>query len=62
MEILWEGIAFQHIFIDSKDNRWFMGDDGIYLESPGGETRYLNAEHPVLPRVIYKLTEDHQNG
>ena len=60
--VLWEGIAFHDIFIDSKDNRWFMGDDGIYLESPGGETRYLNAEHPVLPRVIYKLTEDPGTG
>jgi ligand-binding sensor domain-containing protein/serine phosphatase RsbU (regulator of sigma subunit)/ABC-type amino acid transport substrate-binding protein len=60
--VLWEGIAFHDIFIDSKDNRWFMGDDGIYVESPGGETRYLNAEHPVLPRVIYKLTEDPGTG
>ncbi|MCK5067509.1 MAG: transporter substrate-binding domain-containing protein [Bacteroidales bacterium] len=60
--VLWEGIAFHDIFIDSKDNRWFMGDDGIYLESPGGETRYLNAEHPLLPRVIYKLTEDPGTG
>ena len=62
LAILWEGISFQNIFIDSKDNRWFMGDDGIYMESPGGETRYLNAEHPVLPRVIYKLTEDPRTG
>ena len=61
-EILWDGIAFQHIFIDSKDNRWFMGEDGVYLESSEGETRYLNAEHPVLPRVVNKLTEDPRTG
>jgi len=60
--ILWEGISFEHIFIDSKDNRWFMGEDGIYQESPDGENRYLNAEHPILPRVIYKLTEDLRTG
>jgi len=62
LRILWEGISFEHIFIDSKDNRWFMGDEGVYLESTGGEIRYLNAEHPVLPRVIYKLTEDPRTG
>jgi len=62
LEILWEGISFQQIFIDSKDNRWFMGDDGLYLQSRDGETRYLNAEHPILPRVIYKLTEDPRTG
>ncbi len=60
--ILWEGISFQNIFIDSKDRRWFMGDDGIYMEGPDGETRYLNAEQPVLPRVINKLSEDPRTG
>jgi ligand-binding sensor domain-containing protein/serine phosphatase RsbU (regulator of sigma subunit)/ABC-type amino acid transport substrate-binding protein len=62
LKVLWEGIAFQHIFIDSRDHRWFMGDDGVYLESPDGETRYLNAEHPILPRVINKITEDPRSG
>jgi len=56
--ILWNGISFNKIFIDSKDNRWFMGDDGIYLESPDGNTRYINAEYSVLPGVIYNITED----
>ncbi|MCD4711296.1 MAG: transporter substrate-binding domain-containing protein [Bacteroidales bacterium] len=56
--ILWEGISFYNVFIDSKDNRWFMGDDGIYLESPDGRTRYINAEHTILPGVIYSITED----
>ncbi|MDF1573781.1 MAG: transporter substrate-binding domain-containing protein [Bacteroidales bacterium] len=56
--ILWEGISFHHIFIDSRDQRWFLGDDGIYLEDPEGNTRYLNAEHPVLPGIIYSITED----
>jgi ligand-binding sensor domain-containing protein/serine phosphatase RsbU (regulator of sigma subunit)/ABC-type amino acid transport substrate-binding protein len=56
--ILWEGIAFQNIFIDSRDMRWFISDDGIYQESNTGITRYLNAEHPTLPGVIYSITED----
>ncbi len=57
-DILWEGISFHNVFIDSKDNRWFMGDDGIYMESPDGRTRYINAEHTTLPGVIYSITED----
>ena len=56
--ILWGGISFQTIFIDSRDMRWFMGDDGIYLERPDGATEYINDEHPILPGVIYSITED----
>ncbi len=58
LAILWEGLSFQNIFIDSRDMRWFISDDGIYQESNTGETRYLNAEHPTLPGVIYSITED----
>jgi len=56
--ILWGGISFQSIYIDSRDNRWFMGDDGIYLERSDGSTAYLNDELPILPGVIYSITED----
>ncbi len=60
--ILWEGISFHHVFIDSRDNRWFLGDDGVYLENPRGLTRFINAEHSLLPRVIYSITEDPESG
>ena len=56
--ILWKGISFNKIYIDSKDNRWCMGDDGVYLESLDGNTRYINAEYTLLPGVIYNITED----
>jgi ligand-binding sensor domain-containing protein/serine phosphatase RsbU (regulator of sigma subunit)/ABC-type amino acid transport substrate-binding protein len=56
--ILWGGISFHSIYMDSRDNRWFMGDDGIYLERSDGSTAYLNDEHPILPGVIYSITED----
>jgi len=54
--ILWEGISFHTIFIDSKDKRWCIGDDGIYQESPDG--MYLNTGRTILPRVVYNITED----
>jgi ligand-binding sensor domain-containing protein/serine phosphatase RsbU (regulator of sigma subunit)/membrane-bound lytic murein transglycosylase MltF len=60
--ILWKGISFQNIFIDSKDNRWFMGDDGLYLESSDGTTRYINSEYTMLPAVVYNVTEDPGSG
>jgi len=56
--VLWEGISFQTVFIDSRDNRWCIGDDGIYLENPDGRVLYFNAEYTILPRVIYNITED----
>ncbi|MCK4992586.1 MAG: hypothetical protein KAS29_18940, partial [Bacteroidales bacterium] len=56
--ILWEGISFHTIFIDSKDNRWFIGDDGIYQESPDGRFLYFNSEYTILPSVINNITED----
>ena len=60
--ILWEGIAFHSIFIDSKDSRWFLGDEGLYLERPDGSISYINDEQPVLPGVIYNITEDPGTG
>lgn len=60
--ILWSGISFHSIFMDSRDNRWFMGDEGVYLERPDGSTAYINDEQPVLPGVIYGITEDPGSG
>lgn len=57
-EVLWKGISFHNTFIDSRNYHWFLGDDGIYLESPDGNTRYINAEHTILPGVIYSIAED----
>jgi ligand-binding sensor domain-containing protein/serine phosphatase RsbU (regulator of sigma subunit)/ABC-type amino acid transport substrate-binding protein len=56
--ILWKGISFHNVFIDSRDNRWFLGDDGIYLEGTDGKTRYINAEQSILPGIIYSIAED----
>jgi ABC-type amino acid transport substrate-binding protein len=58
ISILWEGISFHSIFIDSKDKQWFIGDDGIYVESLDGRVLYFNSEHTILPGVVYNITED----
>jgi len=61
-DILLEGVSFNKVFIDSRDNRWFIGDDGIYLEKLDGEIRFLNAEFSVLPDLIYHITQDPGTG
>jgi ligand-binding sensor domain-containing protein/serine phosphatase RsbU (regulator of sigma subunit) len=60
--ILWGGISFHSIFIDSRDTRWFLGDDGIYQERTDGSTSYINDSQSILPRVIYSIAEDPGSG
>ncbi len=60
--VLLEGVSFNRIFIDSRDNRWFMGDDGIYVETTDGIVRHLNGAFSILPSTIYHITEDPDTG
>ncbi len=62
VEILFEGIPFQRIYIDSQDRRWLIGSDGVYMEDPEGAIRFINAEFPLLPEVVYHITEDPSTG
>lgn len=62
VDILLEGISFNEIFIDSRNQKWFIGVDGLYMENEEGEVRFLNAEYPVIPHVIYNVTEDRRTG
>ena len=59
---LLEGLSFNRIFIDSRDQHWFMGDDGIYCENSEGDIRHLNGEFSALPATIYHMTEDPGTG
>ncbi len=61
IRILWEGISFHTIFIDSKDMRWFIGDDGIYRESPDGIILLFNTEYTILPSLVNSITEDRES-
>ena len=49
---LLEGLSFNTIFIDSKNNRWFVGDNGVYMEEPFGKIKFINAEFPILPEIV----------
>jgi len=57
-QLYFEGISFKKIFIDSKNNKWLVGDDGVYLVSASGDYKSLNSEFPELPEFIYNITED----
>jgi len=59
---LLKGVSFNKVFVDSKDNRWFLGDDGIYMEEWNGKIRRLNTAFPTLPDMIYSITEDPGTG
>ncbi len=61
IETLLDGISFNKVFVDSRDNRWFIGDDGLYMEDLQG-IRHMNAEYSVLPAIIYQITEDPGTG
>jgi len=61
IDTLLAGISFNKVFVDSRDNRWFIGDDGLYMESQKG-IRHLNTEFSVLPAKIYNITEDPGTG
>ena len=56
-----QGIAFTHIFIDSDDTKWFLGDDGIHIVDKNEKQTYLNEMFPILPDNIYSMAEDSKN-
>ena len=62
VEILMEGTSFNEVFIDSRNRKWFTGVDGLYLEDAAGEVKHMNQTYPILPQVIYHVTEDRQSG
>lgn len=57
-----DGISFNKIFVDSKDNPWYISDDGIYAEDQQGDLWLINEKYPLLPDIIYDITEDPGTG
>jgi ligand-binding sensor domain-containing protein/serine phosphatase RsbU (regulator of sigma subunit)/ABC-type amino acid transport substrate-binding protein len=53
-----KGVSFKKIFIDTKNNKWLVGSDGVYLLAADGTTKALNSEFPEIPEFIYNITED----
>ena len=61
-ETLFSGVSFRKIFIDSGNNKWLLGDDGVYLVSHEEILRSLNAEFSELPAQVFNLTEAPRSG
>lgn len=57
-EVLFRGISFHRIFVDSRDNLWFLGNEGICLEGRRGDTLNIREEKYSLPGIIYDIKED----
>jgi ligand-binding sensor domain-containing protein/serine phosphatase RsbU (regulator of sigma subunit)/ABC-type amino acid transport substrate-binding protein len=60
--IMLEGNSFNKIIIDSRENRWYIGDKGVCFESPERSLRALNGEFQELPWVIYNISEEPMTG
>ena len=56
------GTSFKKIHVDRRNNKWLIGEDGLYQLSSGGKERYINSVFPELPRLIYNISEDPKSG
>jgi len=53
-----KGISFKKIFVDRENNKWLIGDDGVYCLTRDEKLRSLNSEFPELPGLVYNITQD----
>jgi len=58
IETILEEVSFSSIFIDSEDNKWMLGDDGVYLLDKQQSLAHVNETFPDLPENIYDVSED----
>ncbi len=61
-ETYFTGISFKKVHVDRENNKWLVGDDGLYLLTKNGREIALNSTFPELPRSIYNITEDPKSG
>jgi len=62
VETIFPEISFKHIFIDSKNNKWFFGNSGIYRLDSKNQQESFSKNVPSLPRNIYSIVEDTENN
>ena len=55
---LFPNSSFRSIFIDKDNNRWFIGEDGLYLLDKNNLEIFLNPMFPDLPANIYSIDRD----
>ncbi len=53
-----KGTSFKKILVDRKNNKWLVGEDGIYLLSGENREISINSMFPELPRQVYNIVED----
>ncbi len=61
VQTMLEGLAFSHIYIDSKNQPWYIGDNGLYMEK-NRSMEFMNALYPSLPDRVYQICEDAGSG
>ena len=52
------GISFKKILIDNENNKWLIGEDGVYMLSGKKKELSMNSKFPELPKLIYNITLD----
>ncbi len=55
---LFTNIAFNAIFIDKQDNKWFLSNEGIYMLDQSGRERIISNEVPQLPGNVNAIAQD----
>jgi ligand-binding sensor domain-containing protein/serine phosphatase RsbU (regulator of sigma subunit)/ABC-type amino acid transport substrate-binding protein len=50
--------SFRSVYVDKSNNKWFIGNDGIYILDSNGSEHQLNKEFTILPGIINSFSED----
>ncbi len=57
-----EGTSCIRVFVDSRNEKWIIGDNGVYREDQSGIIRSMNSKFPELPEIVYDIAEDPEGG
>lgn len=57
-----KGNSFKKIVVDREDNKWLIGDDGVYVLNRRNKELSLGSLFPELPKHVYNLTEDSRSN
>jgi len=55
---IFENMSFKHIYIDAKNNKWFFGNNGIWILTADGEKKQLSNTIKALPTNVNSITQD----
>lgn len=49
--------SFRSVYIDKANDKWFIGNNGIYILDHNGSERHLNKELTALPGIINSIRD-----